>query len=130
MDIEKLKDTKINFLDVNTVYQDDEDTIQDLICKYDSDLKNIKEEFEDIKEEFKDVQETKVSLENGLNNLEEWDKVFEETSNKIEEKYSERLNSIEVSLDNKVHKIHNTESIFASSEGLFVNKNASIKKNK
>ncbi|MDU4147934.1 MAG: BppU family phage baseplate upper protein [Bifidobacterium breve] len=41
------------------------------------------------------------ALENGIIKLDKWDKYFEETSGKIEEKYTERLKDIEISLGEK-----------------------------
>ena len=40
----------------------------------------------------------------GLSKLDEWDKYFKETSGAIEEKYTERLNGIDSSLEDKVNK--------------------------
>lgn len=40
----------------------------------------------------------------GLSKLDEWDKYFKETSGKIEEKYTERLNGIASSLEERVKK--------------------------
>lgn len=40
----------------------------------------------------------------GLSKLDEWDKYFKETSGAIEEKYTERLNGINSSLEHKVNK--------------------------
>ena len=40
----------------------------------------------------------------GLSKLDEWNKYFKETSGKIEEKYTERLNGIDSSLEEKVNK--------------------------
>ena len=40
----------------------------------------------------------------GLSKLDEWDKYFKETSGAIEEKYTERLNGIASSLEDKVNK--------------------------
>lgn len=40
----------------------------------------------------------------GLSKLDEWDKYFKETSGAIEEKYTERLNGIDSSLEEKVNK--------------------------
>lgn len=40
----------------------------------------------------------------GLSKLDEWDKYFKETSGAIEEKYTERLNEINSSLEDKVNK--------------------------
>ena len=42
-----------------------------------------------------------TTLENGIIKLDEWDKYFKETSGKIEEKYTERLNGFEISLGEK-----------------------------
>ena len=42
-----------------------------------------------------------TALENGIIKLDEWDKYFKETSGAIEEKYTERLNGIEISLGEK-----------------------------
>ena len=41
----------------------------------------------------------------GLSKLDEWDKYFKETSGAIEEKYTERLNEINSSLEEKVNKV-------------------------
>ena len=45
-----------------------------------------------------------TALENGIIKLDEWDKYFKETSGAIEEKYTERLNGIDSSLEDKVNK--------------------------
>lgn len=45
-----------------------------------------------------------TALENGIIKLDEWDKYFEETSGAIEEKYTERLNGLATSLEDKVNK--------------------------
>ena len=45
-----------------------------------------------------------TTLENGIIKLDEWDKYFKETSGKFEEKYTERLNGIDASLEEKVNK--------------------------
>ena len=45
-----------------------------------------------------------TALQNGLTKLNEWDKYFKETSGAIEEKYTERLNGIDASLEEKVNK--------------------------
>nr|WP_295684633.1 SGNH/GDSL hydrolase family protein [uncultured Lachnoclostridium sp.] len=45
-----------------------------------------------------------TALENGIIKLDEWDKYFKETSGAIEEKYTERLNGIDSSLEEKVNK--------------------------
>ena len=42
-----------------------------------------------------------TALENGITKLDEWEKYFEEESGKIEEKYTKRLNNIEISLGEK-----------------------------
>ena len=42
-----------------------------------------------------------TALENGISKLDEWDKYFQEESGKIEEKYTERLNDVEISLGEK-----------------------------
>lgn len=42
-----------------------------------------------------------TALENGIAKLDEWDKYFQEESGKIEEKYTERLNDVEISLGEK-----------------------------
>ena len=44
-----------------------------------------------------------TALENGIIKLDEWDKYFKETSGAIEEKYTERLNGIASSLEEKVN---------------------------
>lgn len=43
-----------------------------------------------------------TALENGIIKLDEWDKYFKETSGAIEEKYTERLNGIASSLEERV----------------------------
>lgn len=45
-----------------------------------------------------------TALQNGLTKLDEWDKYFKETSGAFEEKYTERLNGIDASLEEKVNK--------------------------
>lgn len=47
----------------------------------------------------------------GLSKLDEWDKYFKETSGAIEEKYTERLNEIDSSLEEKVNKDEITNSM-------------------
>lgn len=46
-----------------------------------------------------------TALLNGIIKLDEWDKYFKETSGAIEEKYTERLNGIDSSLEEKVNKV-------------------------
>lgn len=48
-----------------------------------------------------------TALENGIIKLDEWDKYFKETSGAIEEKYTERLNGIDSSLEESNIKISN-----------------------
>ena len=48
-----------------------------------------------------------TALENGIIKLDEWDKYFKETSGAIEEKYTERLNGIDSSLEESNNKITN-----------------------
>ena len=48
-----------------------------------------------------------TALENGIIKLDEWDKYFKETSGAIEEKYTERLNGIDSSLEDKMNKTDN-----------------------
>lgn len=64
-----------------------------------------------------------TALQNGLTKLDEWDKYFKETSGAIEEKYTERLNEINSSLEEsknlieqKANKteLNNTNSILNS----------------
>ena len=43
----------------------------------------------------------------GLSKLDEWDKYFKETSGAIEEKYTERLNGIDASLEDNAKKLNN-----------------------
>ena len=45
-----------------------------------------------------------TALENGIIKLDEWDKYFKETSGAIEEKYTERLNGIDSSLEDIANK--------------------------
>lgn len=42
-----------------------------------------------------------TALENGIAKLDEWDKYFQKESGKIEEKYTKRLNDVEISLGEK-----------------------------
>lgn len=57
----------------------------------------------DIKDAAESTNEF-TALENGIIKLDEWDKYFKETSGAIEEKYTERLNGIDSSLEEKVNK--------------------------
>lgn len=57
----------------------------------------------DIKDAAESTNEF-TALENGIIKLDEWDKYFKETSGTIEEKYTERLNGIDSSLEEKVNK--------------------------
>ncbi len=70
-----------------------------------------------------------TALLNGLSSLSEYDNYKNEiaAARDGEVNLLTKVKKIDEQLDNKVHKIHNTESIFASSSGLFVNENASIK---
>lgn len=54
-----------------------------------------------------------TALLNGIIKLDEWDKYFKETSGKIEEKYTERLNGINSSLEEKASKSFlNNEEVY------------------
>ena len=57
----------------------------------------------DIKDAAESTNEF-TALENGIIKLDEWDKYFKETSGAIEEKYTERLNEIDSSLEDKANK--------------------------
>ena len=57
----------------------------------------------DIKDAAESTNEF-TALENGIIKLDEWDKYFKETSGTIEEKYTERLNGIDSSLEEKATK--------------------------
>ncbi|MDU1095140.1 MAG: BppU family phage baseplate upper protein [Clostridioides difficile] len=50
-----------------------------------------------------------TALENGITKLDEWDKYFKETSGAIEEKYTERLNGIDSSLEKNAKLIKCTD---------------------
>ena len=50
-----------------------------------------------------------TALENGIIKLDEWDKYFKETSGAIEEKYTERLNGIDSSLEENAKLIKCTD---------------------
>lgn len=58
----------------------------------------------DIKDAAESTNEF-TALENGIIKLDEWDKYFKETSGAIEEKYTERLNGIASSLEEKANII-------------------------
>lgn len=58
----------------------------------------------DIKDAAESTNEF-TALENGIIKLDEWDKYFKETSGAIEEKYTERLNGIDSSLEEKTKYI-------------------------
>ncbi|MDU4787677.1 MAG: BppU family phage baseplate upper protein [Clostridium sp.] len=60
----------------------------------------------DIKDAAESTNEF-TALENGIIKLDEWDKYFKETSGAIEEKYTERLNGIDSSLEESKIKISN-----------------------
>ena len=55
----------------------------------------------DIKDAAESTNEF-TALENGIIKLDEWDKYFKETSGAIEEKYTERLNGINSSLEDSI----------------------------
>ena len=57
----------------------------------------------DIKDAAESTNEF-TALENGIIKLDEWDKYFKETSGAIEEKYTERLNAVESSLEDIANK--------------------------
>lgn len=65
----------------------------------------------DIKDAAESTNEF-TALENGIIKLDEWDKYFKETSGAIEEKYTERLNGINSSLEesnNQIASINNNK---------------------
>ena len=49
----------------------------------------------------------------GLSKLDEWDKYFKETSGAIEEKYTERLNEIDSSLEENVQEVNKVKTDYA-----------------
>lgn len=53
-----------------------------------------------------------TALLNGIIKLDEWDKYFKETSGAIEEKYTERLNGIDSSLEESEKKVINSKNRF------------------
>lgn len=54
-----------------------------------------------------------TALLNGIIKLDEWDKYFKETSGKIEEKYTERLNGIDSSLEENVQEVNKVKTDYA-----------------
>ena len=63
-------------------------------------MKDMCDSFNEMTKEYQEVQDIKEPLENGLYKLNEWDKIFKDTSNKIEENYTDRLNEVSSQLDN------------------------------
>ena len=63
-------------------------------------MKDMCDSFNEMTKEYQEVQAIKEPLENGLYKLNEWDKIFKDTSNKIEENYTDRLNEVSSQLDN------------------------------
>lgn len=62
-----------------------------------------------------------TALQNGLTKLDEWDKYFKETSGAIEEKYTERLNEIDSSLEEsntQIANLNNTKVDKVDGKGL------------
>lgn len=57
-----------------------------------------------------------TALENGIIKLDEWDKYFKETSGAIEEKYTERLNGIDSSLEETKTEVTNLEESKATKD--------------
>ena len=64
----------------------------------------------DIKDAAESTNEF-TALENGIIKLDEWDKYFKETSGTIEEKYTERLNGIDSSLEERIKYYNNVEDM-------------------
>lgn len=54
-----------------------------------------------------------TALLNGIIKLDEWDKYFKETSGAIEEKYTERLNGINSSLEENVQEVNKVKTDYA-----------------
>lgn len=54
-----------------------------------------------------------TALLNGIIKLDEWDKYFKETSGAIEEKYTERLNGIDSSLEENVQEVNKVKTDYA-----------------
>nr|WP_302597806.1 BppU family phage baseplate upper protein [uncultured Cellulosilyticum sp.] len=54
-----------------------------------------------------------TALLNGIIKLDEWDKYFKETSGAIEEKYTERLNGINSSLEQNVQEVNKVKTDYA-----------------
>lgn len=67
-------------------------------------MKDMSDEFDRMTNEFEEVQLIKEPLQEGLLKLDNWDKIFSDTSGKIEEKYTSRLNEVNSQLDTKVNK--------------------------
>lgn len=72
-------------------------------------MKNMSDEFETMTNEFEEVQSIKKPLQEGLLKLDNWDKIFNDTSDKIEEKYTSRLNEINSQLETIVQEIPNNK---------------------
>lgn len=66
----------------------------------------------DIKDAAESTNEF-TALENGIIKLDEWDKYFKETSGAIEEKYTERLNGINSSLEESTQEINKVKTEYA-----------------
>lgn len=62
-------------------------------------MKDMSDEFDRMTNEFEEVQLIKEPLQEGLLKLDNWDKIFSDTSGKIEEKYSSRLNEVNSQLE-------------------------------
>lgn len=77
----------------------------------------------DIKDAAESTNEF-TALENGIIKLDEWDRYFKETSGAIEEKYTERLNGINSSLEEtKIQKVDKEEG-----KGLSTNDYSNVEK--
>ena len=76
-------------------------------------------------DEFKEVQNIKEPLLQGLDKLEKWDAIFNDSTNNIEEKYTERLNDIKSSLDNNMSKL-NASVLYLNTKNILPNTGVDI----
>ncbi|WP_338631122.1 BppU family phage baseplate upper protein [Clostridium baratii] len=59
------------------------------------------------------------ALTNGLSKLDEWDNLFKETSGKIEEKYTERLNNVSSQFSDGMNKLNDLENVKADKNSTY-----------
>ena len=92
------------------------------------DLQDINKAYDSIDKAYGNLDDTYRKVANIKNEITKTNATAEVINARGgKETLGKRLDEFGSQLDNKVHKIHDTESIFASSSGLFVNEKASIK---